>query len=226
MTELKWFTKFTAGEDDTPSPITGISPKDLHKVTLKGILIDDTANKNMWCVEEEDFESLAKDFIGKQIRTDHAEHVSQVIGVVRNTEIDGPHSEAKSDWDIANEHPHIHFLAEMATVDNNLIIPIKMGYVNSVSPAVDARTILCSECRTPMQPVGNTFIKACKCEEGVKLLKDITARELSVVCSPAYAGTTMVPYGFAAAVNDSLMDENRLLEVVNDELTKRIHTSL
>lgn len=203
MTELKWFTTFSASEVPATSSVDGVSKKP-NSFVIKGVLIDNTENKNSWRIEEEDFKHIAQDFIGKQIRTDHAEHVSSVLGKVISTELDEPHSEAKADWDPATEFPHIHFMAEATSDDSNILIPMKMGYVTSVSPAVDAMKILCSECRKPMVHNGYQHVQTCKCEHPAKLLKDISARELSIVCSPAYAGTVMKPYGFAAAIDNKL----------------------
>ena len=214
MTELSWFTTFKASE--VPStPSENGTPSNKNTFTLKGVLIDNTENKNSWKIEEEDFKHIAQDFIGKQVRTDHAEKVSNVLGKVISTEIDEPHTEAKSDWDPATPYPHIHFLAEVTSDDNSILIPVKMGYVSGVSPAVDAVTILCSECRQPMVHNGYQHVQTCKCEHPTKLLKNISARELSIVCSPAYAGTVMKPYGFAAAI------DNKLNNIIGETMTSQ-----
>jgi len=218
MTELKWYAKFTASEKP-PESGPNVAPGDsINKLILKGVLIDTTENKNNWSVEQEDFTMLAKDFIGKQVRTDHAEKVANVLGMVTETEVDDPHSEAKAEWDPATEFPHIHFVAEIASNDANIIIPEKAGYVNAVSPAVDARTLLCSSCKKPMI---DKHIKSCNCEKGAVLLKDLSARELSIVCSPAYQGTVMKTYGFAAAFEAAYLNEDKILEIVEDEISKR-----
>ena len=210
MSELTWYAKFIASESK--------SVGDATQLTLKGVLIDTTENKNRWTVEKEDFQMIAKDFLGKQLRTDHAEKVANVLGVVTETEVDDPHEEAKSEWDPATPYPHIHYVAEITTKDNNLLIPIKMGYVTHVSPAIDAKEILCSTCRKPMF---DKNIKACKCKEGGVLLKNMSARELSIVVSPAYEGTVMKSYGFAAACDEAFLSEDKILEIVIDELSKR-----
>ncbi len=218
MSEINWYAKFTASEKPSEAG-PSVSPDDkVNKLILKGVLVDTTENKNRWCVEEDDFAMLAKDFLGKQIRTDHAEKVSNVLGVVTGTEVDEPHTEAKAEWDPATPYPHIHFFAEIASNDANIIIPVKAGYVNAVSPAIDARTLLCSTCRKPMY---DKNIKTCKCHEGGVLLKNISARELSIVCSPAYEGTVMKTYGFAAAVDNAFLSEDRILEIVEDEISRR-----
>ncbi len=221
MNEIKWFTKFVASELP-PDDSKNASQKDnVNKIILKGILIDDTENKNHWKIEEEDFQHLAQSFIGCQVRLDHQEKISAVVGKILSTELDNSHSQVKADWDQPNSHPHIHFEAEVILNDDNIIVPIKMGYVDSISPAVDSLKILCSECRTPQIYNGYQHVKQCKCEGGTKLLKDLTAREMSIVCSPAYAGTKMVPYGFAAAIDNSFLSEEQVLSIVEDELTKR-----
>lgn len=218
MTELKWVTKFTASEK-IPETTEGTSlSEQTNKLILKGVLIDTTENKNNWSVEEADFQMIAKDFVGKQIRTDHAEKVSNVLGVVTGTEVDEPHADAKAEWDPATPYPHIHFFGEISSTDANIMIPVKAGYVTHVSPAIDARSLLCSNCKKPMF---DKHIKTCKCEQGAVLLKDISARELSIVCSPAYAGTVVKSYGFAAAVDNSFLSENKILEIVEDEISKR-----
>jgi len=219
MSELTWYTKFVASEKPPTSPGPNVTPGDsINKLLIKGVLIDTTENKNRWCIEEEDFTMIATDFVGKQIRTDHAEKVSQVLGVVTGTEVDEPHSEAKAEWDPATEFPHIHFSAEIASNDANIMIPVKQGYVNAVSPAIDARQLLCSSCRKPMY---DKNIKTCKCSQGGVLLKNISARELSIVCSPAYDKTFIKVYGFAAAVDQSSLSEEKILAIVEDEILRR-----
>ncbi len=219
--ELKWFTKFTASELP-PDESNNISQKDnINKIILNGTLIDDTENKNRWKIEQSDMEQLAKDFVGVGVRLDHQEKVSSVVGKILSTSVDEPHSETKESWDQPNLHPHIHFRAEAIFNDSNVMIPIKMGYVNSVSPAVDSLKILCSECRAPMKYNGYSHVKTCQCEGGTKLLKELSPREMSIVCSPAYQGTTFQTFGFAASVDNSFLSEEQVLSIVEDELTKR-----
>jgi len=193
MTQIEWQSKFIS---DDPKVNEGLT-----KMVLRGVLIDNTANKNNWLVEPEDFKQLASDFVGKQLRVDHSEHVSGILGRVVSTEIDSGHTEAKAEWDPSNPNPHVHYIAEIATKDDTLIIPIKMGFVNFVSPAVDARTLLCSACRTPMK---DKTTRGCDCSEGSLLLKDLEARELSLVASPAYEKTVAKVYSFAAAVDKKI----------------------
>jgi len=206
MPEIKWQSRFKASDENVLEGMT--------RMLLKGVLIDTTENKNFWQVEEADFKQLAVDFIGKQLRVDHGEKVNNVLGRVVETEVDTGHKEAKEDWDPANPNPHIHYTAEIATKDNNLIVPIKMGFVDYVSPAVDARTILCSTCRTPMKDK-NT--KGCTCSEGSLLLKDLNARELSLVASPAYENTVAKVYSFAAAVDNSINELKTLGDTMANE---------
>jgi hypothetical protein len=208
--KIEWNSKFVAAEAATRGGV--------KKIILKGVLIDTTENKNQWMVEAEDFESLSKNFIGKQIRVDHSERVSDVKGVITNTEVDGPHQEAKADWDPANQNEHIHYFGEIASTDDNVIIPLKMGYVSHVSPAVDAKTLLCSICKEPMI---DRFVRSCKCEGGAILLKDISPRELSIVASPAYENTVMTPYGFGAACDAEFLTKDKILHIINDEMSKR-----
>ncbi len=211
MTEIGWQSKFIASESDKQNGIT--------KLILRGILIDNTTNKNGWEIESKDFIELAKNFIGKQIRCDHGERVADVKGVIINTEVDEPHAEARNDWDPPNMHPHIHYHSELSSSNDDIIIPIKMGYVSHVSPAVDARTLLCSICKTPMV---DKFLRSCKCEGGGILLKDISPRECSIVASPAYESTVMKPYvGFAAAVDKSFLSKEEIIKIVDEELNKR-----
>ncbi len=221
--EFKYFTKFTAS--DVPSEVkeTNVLPNSggENKILLKGILIDESENKNRWRVEQEDFQHLAQDFIGKQIRLDHQEKVSGVVGKILSTEIDEPHSEQKEAWDPPTKSPHIHFVGEAVFTDSNVVTPIRLGYITHISPAVDSLKILCSECRAPMKYNGYSHVKSCQCEDGTKLLKELSAREMSLVVSPAYSSTVVVPYGFAAACDDSFLSEDKVLSIVEDELKKR-----
>jgi hypothetical protein len=217
MNEITWISKFIASEKQS-DVINKPSDSGITKLIIRGNLIDNTVNKNGWCIEEEDYEFIAKDFINKQIRSDHQERVSSVIGKITSTEIDSPHSEDKSPSDPANSNPHIHFEAEISTSDNNILIPIKMGYVTGVSPAVDSRQLLCNECREQMV---DKNIKRCRCKGGGVLLKEISARELSLVCSPAFDNTNIKVYGFAAAVDQSSLSEDKILAIVEDELSRR-----
>jgi len=218
--ELKWNTKFIASDklSDEKNTVIAGNKENGNKLIIKGILIDNTLNKNLWCVEEEDFQIVAKSFIGCQIRADHVERVSSVIGKIISTEVDTPHENTKDIWDESNPNPHIHFVGEISTTDQNLLIPIREKYVNSISPAIDAMEILCSTCRKKMV---DKNIKTCGCKEPGILLKNMTAREMSLVCSPAYDNTRMIVYGFAAACDHEFLSEERILEIVTDELSKR-----
>ncbi len=215
MPEIKWQSRFIASDKDVTEGMT--------RMLLKGVLIDTTENKNFWQVEEADFKQLATDFIGKHLRCDHGEKVANVLGRVVETEVDAAHAEAKADWDPANLNPHIHYTAEIATKDNNLIVPIKMGFVDYVSPAVDARTILCSTCRTPMKDK-NT--RGCNCSEGSLLLKDLNARELSLVATPAYENTVAKVYSFAAAVDNSMKEIKGDIDMANDDRIVKLEASV
>jgi hypothetical protein len=64
-------------------------------------------------------------------------------------------------------------------------------------------------------------IKRCRCKGGGVLLKEISARELSLVCSPAFDNTNIKVYGFAAAVDQSSLSEDKILAIVEDELSRR-----
>jgi chemotaxis protein histidine kinase CheA len=92
-------------------------------------------------------------------------------------------------------------MAEIATADETLIVPIQKGFITHVSPAVDARTLLCGTCKIPMKDK-NT--RNCNCSEGSLLLKDLSARELSLVASPAYENTVARVYSFSAAVDNEI----------------------
>ncbi len=210
MSEIKWNAPFKVNTTDI---IDGVS-----KILIKGILIDQTKNLNNWVVDSEDFIMLAKDFTNKQIRSDHSEKIENVLGKIVSTEVDAPHTEEKAPWDPATPYHHIHFMGEISSKNNEVILPIQMGYVSFVSPAVDAREIICSTCRTPMV---DKNIKTCDCKESGVLLKNISAREVSLVCSPAYAGTVFKPYSFAAACDNEFLSEDKILMIVEDELSKR-----
>lgn len=210
MGEINWNSRFVAS---MPEKIEGAT-----KLILKGVLLDQSANRNGWMIEKEDFEQVAKDFLGHQIRADHSEKISDVLGKIVNTELDGPHKETKEAWDPPTESEHIHFFAEITTNNDNILIPIKLGYIDHVSPAVDSKTLLCSVCRRPML---DRFMKSCKCDGSVILLKDISPRETSLVSSPAYDGTVFIPSGFAAAVNKSFLSKEEILKIVDEELKKR-----
>jgi hypothetical protein len=218
MTEIKWISKFIASDKKDGEQIhSGVTTVETT-LTLRGVLISDQVNKNNWCVEPSDFPMIAESFVGVQIRSDHAEKVSSVLGKVTSTEVDTPHDEVKADWDPSNPNPHIHFEAIISTSDNNILVPIKMGFVTGVSPAIDARELLCSTCRKQMF---DKNIKNCKCRDGGVLLKNLSARELSIVASPAYEGTEMKVYGFAAAVEYNSLSEDKILSIVEDEILRR-----
>jgi len=210
MSLIEWKSKFIS---DDPTVNEGIT-----RMLIKGILVDSSANKNNWKVEPEDFQKLAADFVNIQLRMNHGEKVSDVLGRVLSTEVDQGHVEAKNDWDISNELPHIHFCAEIATKDNDIIVPLKLGFVDFVSPAIDATEILCSTCRKKMV---DKNIKTCGCKDSGVLLKNMMAREVSMVVSPAYEKTAIKVYSFAAAVDREFLSEDNILTIVEDELSKR-----
>jgi len=192
MNEIKWQSSFITTDELRDGETT--------RLTLKGVLIDTTENKNGWCIEEEDFLQLAQSFIGKQLRTDHSENVDDVLGVVVSTEVDTPHDLAKAEWDPATKYTHIHYVANLASKNDNKLVPIKERFISSVSPGVDAWEILCGNCRQPMTKTS----KSCNCLHSPMLLKNFKARELSIVATPAYESTLMIPYSFSAAVDEKL----------------------
>jgi len=210
MTEIKWDAPFKVNTTDT---IDGVS-----KILIKGILLDQTKNLNNWVVESEDFAMIAEEFVNKQIRSDHSEKIENVLGKIISTEVDSPHEETKESWDPATPYFHVHFVGEISSKNNEVIIPITQGYISRVSPAIDARSILCAECKKPMV---DKNIKTCGCKESGVLLKDMIAREISLVCSPAYAGTVFKPYNFAAACDREFLSDDKILAIVEDELSKR-----
>lgn len=210
MSLIKWQSKFVS---DDPTVNDGIT-----RMIIKGILVDSSTNKNNWKVEPEDFQKIATDFVNIQLRMNHGEKVSDVLGRVLSTEVDQGHKEAKNEWDISNELPHIHFCAEVATKDNDIIVPLKLGFVDSVSPAIDALEIYCSTCKKRMV---DKNIKTCGCKDSGVLLKNMSARELSLVVSPAYEKTVAKVYSFAAAVDKEFLNDEQILLVVEDEMVKR-----
>jgi len=210
MTEIKWDAPFKVNTTDI---VDGVS-----KILIRGILLDQTKNLNNWVVESEDFAMIAEEFVNKQIRSDHSEKIENVLGKIISTEVDGPHSEAKESWDPSTPYSHVHFVGEISSKNSEVIIPITQGYISHVSPAIDAREILCAECKEPMR---DKNIKTCGCKDSGVLLKNMTAREVSLVCSPAYAGTVFKPYNFAAAVDHEFLSEDKILIIVEDELSKR-----
>jgi len=218
MAEIQWQSKFIAAEKKVEE---GIS-----KMIIRGVLIDTTENRNFWQIESADFKSLAIDFVGKQLRCDHGEKISNVLGKIISTEVDEGHDFEKNEWDPKNINDHIHYVAEIATADETLIVPIQKGFITHVSPAVDARTLLCGTCKTPMKDK-NT--RNCGCSEGSLLLKDLSARELSLVASPAYANTVAKVYSFSAAV-DNEIKRNILnkgeIDMVNEDRIVRLEASV
>ncbi len=190
---IQWDAPFKV---NTTNVIDGVS-----KFLIKGVLIDTTTNLNQWAVEAADFETLAKAFVGTQIRSDHSEKIENILGKITGTEIDEPHTEAKAAWDPPTPYKHLHFMGEISSKNSEVVIPIQSQYITHISPAIDARMLLCGNCRTPMMDKNR---KACSCSEGGVLLKDLSAREVSLVCSPAYAGTVFKPYSFAASVDRTI----------------------
>lgn len=213
MTELKWKTGFRASE----APL--ISKDDIPKFVLKGILIDESENKNRWMVSKDDFGTLAKDFVGKQIRVDHGDKVSDVVGIITSTEVDAPHDQLNENWDPPNQFSHIHFAAEISTTDQSIIIPIRQGFVDHVSPTIDARALFCSKCG---QNMVDKNMQSCNCKDTSILIKDMEARELSIVASPAYKNTSFVTYGFAASGEKvKIFMASEILDIIEDELKRR-----
>ena len=203
---IQWDAPFKI---NTVTTIEGVS-----KFLIKGILVDTTLNLNQWAVEATDFETLAQAFVGVQIRSDHSEKIENILGKITGTEIDEPHNEAKESWDPPTPYKHLHFIGEISSKNSEVIIPIQQQYITHISPAIDAKMILCGNCRTPMI---DKNIRACSCTEGGILLKDLSAREVSLVCSPAYAGTVFKPYAFAASV-DRIINSNSFVGNNNNDI--------
>lgn len=209
---IQWDAPFKV---NTVTTIEGVS-----KFLIKGILVDTTMNLNQWAVEASDFETLANAFVGVQIRSDHSEKIENILGKITGTEIDEPHNEAKESWDPPTPYKHLHFVGEISSKNSEVIIPIQQQYVTHISPAIDAKMILCGNCRAPMIDKNR---KACSCSEGGILLKDLSAREVSLVCSPAYTGTVFKPYAFAASV-DRIINSSSLAENSDDNIEIKNNT--
>lgn len=196
---LNWNTKIKAS---TETRMDGV-----QRVILRGVLIDNTVNRNKWQILAEDLPDIAAQSVGTQLRLDHSDEVSKVKGKILSAEVDEPHDFDKADWDPAIDVPHVHFEAEFVTKDSNISIPVLNGYVNHVSIGAKAEHVYCSECGKPTRPV-----KVCTCNSH-DILKDIRVEEYSIITNPAYENAGFMT--FTAAVDkhlEQLKEEGDILE--------------
>ena len=157
-------------------------------ITIEGLAVDTSVNKNRWQVPEEDLDFFTETLKGAQLRADHAESVFMVVGKV---------PEAK------RQGQEVFFRAEVGG-EERLIDKILRGYVKYVSVQVDSDDVECSKCHRITRKEG-TLIHLCP--DAWEIVHKPSVRELSIVASPAYEKTEFKPVGFAAAMNENQSEQ-------------------
>ena len=179
--QLRYYVPFKAQEDVKAE--YALKEKLLN---IEGVAIDTSVNANKWQIPSEDLGFLAESLIGVQLRVDHAESALMVVGKV---------AEAKREGD------KVLFRAEVG--EEKLIEKILRGYVTHVSVQVDSEEVECSKCKRPTRREG---MLVHLCPGAWEIVHKPTARELSIVASPAYKTTEFTPVGFYAAMNNAQWD--------------------
>jgi len=179
--QVRYYVPFKAQEDVKAE--YALKEKLLN---IEGVAIDTSVNANKWQIPSEDLGFLAESLIGVQLRVDHAESALMVVGKV---------AEAKREGD------KVLFRAEVG--EEKLIEKILRGYVTHVSVQVDSEEVECSKCKRPTRREG---MLVHLCPGAWEIVHKPTARELSIVASPAYKTTEFTPVGFYAAMNNAQWD--------------------
>jgi hypothetical protein len=196
--QLRYFVPFKVSAKDQSAMDAALAEK---KLDIAGVAIDSSVNANKWQIPEEDLDFVAAGLPGVQLRTDHSEAVSNIIG-----KVDGAQRKGQQ----------VLFQAEIGDVP--LIEKILRDYVNHVSIQIDSDDVECSKCKKPTR-VDGALVHLCP--GAWEVIHKPKVRELSIVASPAYKDAAFKPAGFGAA-----MDENQTAELVKQQALTASHEKL
>ncbi|MEM2921130.1 MAG: hypothetical protein QXF26_02295 [Candidatus Bathyarchaeia archaeon] len=162
---LKYYAEF--------APLNKSEDKLPYKLDIRGVALTTDVNKNNWKIDQSALSEVAKQLIGKTLRINHSSSVSDVIGRIKDSQVDGDKVVFEAEI-IGSDHITS---AVKEKIINNLI--------NRVSIGLDAFEIYCSTCGKPTRE-GDKIIHDPSKHGGVEIIKNFDVKELSIVLDPAY----------------------------------------
>lgn len=188
--DIAFYTRFEA-KDATPSD----SAHGIKVIEIRGTALDLSVNRNGWRVSPEAMREIATTLKGKQLRVDHDALVGKVTGIVKDTFL---------------ESDKVGFVAELASANPDIFVPVLRGYVNAVSIGIDPKKIVCDECGEQLK----SLLARCHPKADMEV-KSASARELSLVAAPAYADTRFIPTSLFQAMEIKLKEQGETMAEPN-----------
>ncbi len=168
-------------------PVTFKRSADGKVLIIEGIAIDDTVNRNMWQVPQEELPYFVAMGQNVQIRVDHGDKIEDVKGVVNFLRMPQVAADGRME---------VPFKGEVSG-DEELLNKIEKEYVNSVSPRVVGEAF-CSACGCHSRDENMNLVHICR--GAWEIMRKPQLVELSIVSKGAYEHTRFRPVGFAAAM--------------------------
>lgn len=163
-----------------------------YTVKIRGVAVDKSVNKNGWSVSDEFLSEIAKTLKNKSIRVNHGRTVTDIIGRVTSSNIDGD---------------KVIFEAEILGSDplsNAVKEKIMNGLIDSVSIGLDGEKIVCSVCGKQTRD-GEKIIHNPAEHGGHEIVYSGSVKELSIVAEPAYQNTKIqIAASFEEAIDELL----------------------
>lgn len=186
---IPFFNRFKVGD-----------PTSEGDIPLTGTFLDYNPTTNGWRIDPNEEPNLVADQGKVTFRVAHSKEPERVIGQYKKfwaAEDDGCVD--------AKGNPlgrHIDFLAETNPQDPQLRVNIMKGWVNDISPGLDAE-LFCEECNEQwgLDQTTNKIVKTCDHQDAIGLLRHIIKKEGSMVTEPAFEGRTQFRPTFTMAVN-------------------------
>lgn len=187
--DYQFYNRFQVGEA-TP---TGDIP-------LTGTFLDFEATTNGWYIDPAEEANLVSDQGRVTFRVAHSKEPERVIG--EYTRFWAAEDDGCVDAYGKPLSRHVDFEAITNPADPQLRTNIMKGWVNDISPGLDAE-VFCSECNEPWGlDESNKLVKSCEHQEALGVLRHITKKEGSMVTEPAFEGRTQFRMPtFAMAMN-------------------------
>ena len=193
------------------------SPNDTGDIPLTGTFLDFEATTNGWYIDPAEEENLVSDQGRVTFRVAHSKEPERVIG------------EYKRFWAAEDDgcvdaygkplNRHIDFEAVTNPADPQLRTNIMKGWVNDISPGLDAE-VFCSKCGEAWGlDANNKLVKSCEHQDALGVLRNITKKEGSMVTEPAFEGRTQFRMPtFAMTMNKLFSPDENESEPVGSRL--------
>jgi hypothetical protein len=206
MKEVKFFAKIApTARLDTEKPEIPYSLK------IRGVAVDTTVNKNNWRVNEKLLDKVAQSLIGKTLRVNHGDRVSDVIGKIDNAMKEG------------NKVVFEGSIIGSDMITTSVKEKIMLGLLDSVSIGMEGFKVVCSVCGKETRRGGEIIHDVFRHEPpGYEDIIDGDVKELSVVLDPAYEATKInISASFMAAI-ENMFESGKVISAENAEVTGEV----